>query len=114
MPVQDTQPQKTKKGSGPQWILFALVMGVLVLSSAAFFEPIAQSTQISQAEKTPLVTVDPASSGTITVTSTLEVQDLPPTAEEIGYTDGIIFCSTVLVLILLVGTLREIARQKNR
>jgi hypothetical protein len=48
------------------------------------------------------------------LTSTAEMEDLPPTPEEIGYTNGIIFCSTVLVLILLVGTLRETIRREGR
>jgi hypothetical protein len=48
------------------------------------------------------------------ITQTAEAETLPPTPEEIGYTDGIIFMSTLLILILLVGTLRETLRRKRR
>ena len=47
------------------------------------------------------------------LTQTAEVEALPPTPEEIGYTDGIIFMSTLLILILLLGTLREALWRKR-
>ena len=47
-----------------------------------------------------------------TTTETITM-DIPPTPDEIGYTDGIIFFATILVLILLVGTLREVIHRKG-
>ena len=52
--------------------------------------------------------------GDLEMTQTAEQDAQPPTPEEIGYTDGIIFMSTLLILILLVGTLRETLRRKGR
>ena len=37
----------------------------------------------------------------------------PATPEEIGSTDGIILWSAILILILLVGTLRELLYQET-
>jgi hypothetical protein len=94
--------------------LFILTLGVLVLSSLALIKPAPLKDQT--------LTSSPSdgtlSSGVVTpsavLTGTPEAELLPPTPEEIGYTDGIIFCSTVLVLILLVGTLRETMRREGR
>lgn len=113
MPIQERSSLPTKRGIGPQWILFTLVLGVLILSSVAFAMPIGQSTPLPAVSETPSATEDPVAGNVITITPSTEADALPPTAEEIGYTDGIIFCSTVLVLILLVGTLRETVRRKR-
>ncbi len=93
----------------PQWVLVMLVLGVLFLSSLAFSKPISQKRQDPTSVETQTKTVTGTPEATATAT-----EDEPPTPEEIGYTDGIIFCSTVLVLILLVGTLRETLRRKGR
>jgi hypothetical protein len=84
------------------WVLFILTLGVLVLSSLVFIKPISQNG--STLTPTPFEMM----------TATAEVKELPPTPDEIGYTDGIIFFSTILVLILLVGTLRETIRREGR
>jgi hypothetical protein len=86
-----------------------LVLGVSFLSSLAFSKPISQERQTPTAveTQTEMATGTPEAIATVT-------EEEPPTPEEIGYTDGIIFCSTVLVLILLVGTLRETLRRKGR
>ncbi len=83
--------------------MIGLVLGVLVLSILAFFSPVSQGWQ----ETTPTPTA-------YELTPTNETEAPPPTPEEIGYTDGIIFMSTLLILILLIGTLREILRRKGR
>lgn len=87
-----------------RWILIALVLGVLILSILAFISPISQGGR--EATLTP--------TDELGMTQTAEVDGLPPTPEEIGYTDGIIFMSTLLILILLVGTLRETLRRRGR
>jgi len=81
------------------WVLFILTLGVLVLSSLVFIKPISQNGS----------TLTPTPFEMMTAT-----EELPPTPDEIGYTDGIIFFSTILVLILLVGTLRETIRREGR
>lgn len=113
MAIDELDPQPKQPGIGPQWILLALVIGVMIITSVAFMQP------ISQAQVVPTPTLE-------VVDSTLEAATHenavptpsatptePPSAEEVGYTDGIILCSSVLVLILLVGTLRETLRRRN-
>jgi hypothetical protein len=100
-----------------RWILIVLVLGVFALLILAFISPVSQGGQGST--PTPSVVsgnsaVTPTPSGDLAMTQTAEVDELPPTPEEIGYTDGIIFMSTLLILILLVGTLRETLRRKGR
>ncbi len=94
-----TQPCQARLVS--RWVLLGLILSVVIFSSLAFTRPIAQNRQAATAtDESPPVATD-----SVQVSSTEE--EAPPTAEEIGYTDGIIFCSSILVLILLVGTLRE-------
>jgi hypothetical protein len=83
-----------------RWVLLGLILSVVIVSSLAFTRPIAQNRQAA----TEVVVTDSVMTETLEASST---EEAPPTPEEIGYTDGIIFCSSVLVLILLVGTLRE-------
>ena len=98
-----------------RWVLIALVLVVLVLSILAFISPISQGGQGST--PTPSVVSKTGAArptGDLEMTQTAEGDTLPPTPEEIGYTDGIIFMSTLLILILLVGTLRETLRRRGR
>lgn len=100
-------------GTKPQWVLVALVLVVMIIGSLAFFQPTAQGTS------TPAATITSVpAQGEVLSSTTPTPADEPvrpaPTQEEIGYTDGIIFCSSVLVLILLVGTLRETIRYRRR
>jgi len=109
---QDPRPQKR---SSLWWVLILLVLGVLALSILAFASPVSQGLQAATPSPTGLV--DPATGETtenLDVTQTAEAEALPPTPEEIGFTDGIIFMSTVLILILLLATLRETILRKNR
>ena len=99
---------------GNNWFILVLVVGVLILSSLAFIQP----TPTKAVESTPSPTASAfAEEGEMpTPTETIEgeVGEASPTPEEIEYTNGIIFCSSVLILILLVGTLRETVRRKGR
>lgn len=104
-----------RRRSNLRWVLIALVLGVLTLSILAFISPVSQVGQETSPSPTGLSDQE---TGTPTIvqdlTQTAEIEALPPTAEEIGYTDGIIFMSTLLILILLVATLRETLLRKGR
>ncbi len=113
MAMDELEPQTKKPGIGPQWILLALVVGVMIITSVAFMQP------ISKGNAAPTPTSDLAGYvvGDVTAENAAPTPSVtptePPSAEEVGYTDGIILCSSVLVLILLVGTLRETLRRRN-
>lgn len=113
MAIDELDPQPKKPGIGPQWILLALVIGVMIITSVAFMQPISRG----RSAPTPTVEMAGISLESETLVSTEPTPSPsptePPSAEEVGYTDGIILCSSVLVLILLVGTLRESLRRKN-
>lgn len=96
------------------WVLYALVIVVLLLSILAFNSPVSQSPQVTPELETIVPTDgDQAATDAARLTETLQAQVEPPTAEEIGFTDGIILWSTLLILILLVATLREFLRRKR-
>ena len=99
----------------PSWILYVLVVAVLLLSILAFISPICQNpveTTPSPTTQTTATDIEGETIPDVALTTTPEAYPLPPTPEEIGYTDGIIFLSTILILILLVATLREILYRK--
>ncbi|MDY6873739.1 MAG: hypothetical protein SVR81_07220 [Chloroflexota bacterium] len=109
LPQDPKQPQL-----GPYWILIALVIGVLILATLTFLRPIAGSgPNVTPADTTASLTPQGAAETEVTGELTPTATEAPPTPEDIGYTDGIIFCSSVLVLILLVGTLREVVRRRG-
>ena len=100
-------PVKEKKFRfNPQWILLIIVLGVIVLSVLALRSPVAERSNLLSPTSTPSPEVVEVG-GTPGDIDQTTPQRPPPTVEEIGNTNGIIFWSTVLVLILLVGTLRE-------
>ncbi len=113
MPLREIKPKPARRRFGPHWVLMALVLAVMILTSVAFIHP----------ERHMNATTTPASTASVTPGTdenelapdllVEETESLPPTPEEIGYTDGIIFCSSVLVLILLVATLREALWRKE-
>lgn len=107
--AENNHPIKEKKFRfKPQWILFIVVLGVVALSILAIRSPMAERSQRLALAVSPSSEVaevdDEATSDPSGLTTP---QKSPPTEEEIGNTNGIIFWSTLLVLILLVGTLRE-------
>lgn len=115
MADSELQPTPPNQNHGPQWYVVALIVLVLVVSTLIFIQPISNARTTADVEATASLT--PEMGGTTpegTLTTTDEAELLPPTPDEVGYTDGIIFCSTVLVLILLVGTLRETVHRKGR
>ena len=106
---ENNQPIKEKKFRfRPQWILFIIVLGVVVLSVLALRSPVAERSQILSPTSTPSPEAEDADTGdTLGEINQATPQPPPPTVEEIGNTNGIILWSTILVLILLVSTIRE-------
>ncbi len=113
MALEELPQEPEPRPIGPYWILIALVIGVLILATLAFLRPIAgdgpASTPVDTTASLTPEGMDTPEAGEQTVTVTAA----PPAPEDIGYTDGIIFCGSVLVLILLVGTLREVIRRRG-
>lgn len=95
----------------PHWTFFILLFGVLTLSTMAFFSPISQAASPTPTPSAAAITQVVSCTPEAQVTPTIELP--PPTPDEIGYTNGIIFWSTILILILLIGTLREILHKKK-
>ena len=96
------------------WILFVLVLAVVGLSILAFNSPVSQNPQNTTLSPTSRSTSEPGTATAEAVlTLTPEGTTLPPTPEEIGYTNGIILWSTILILILLAGTLRAALYRKG-
>lgn len=95
-----------------QWMLVALAAAVLTLSVLAFSSPVSQNSTL--ATPSPAGMTECTATAAAAQTQTAESEAAPPTPEEIGYTDGIIIMSTLLILILLVATLREALRRKAR
>ncbi|MBG0788349.1 MAG: hypothetical protein H0S79_24935 [Anaerolineaceae bacterium] len=112
MAMEELEPQPKKPGIGPQWILLALVLGVMIITSVAFMQPISSARTVATPTTSAAVTQEGAVTENVAPTPSVTPTE-PPSAEEVGYTDGIILCSSVLVLILLVGTLRETLRRRN-
>jgi hypothetical protein len=111
--IHENGQNRTRLGIGSQLILFTLIIGVVILAILTFTRPISQVERtITPCPTAIALTATAQPSGTAIVTTpTSEV--VPLTPEEIGYTDLIIFWSTVLVLILLVAVLRETILQKK-
>ena len=113
MAIDELEPQPKKPVIGPQWILLVLVIGVMIITSIAFMQPISRARAVpTPTGEMVSVTVEGATTENAAPTPSVTPTE-PPSAEEVGYTDGIILCSSVLVLILLVGTLRETLRRRN-
>lgn len=90
------------------WTLLVLVFIIVTLAFLAFRSPISQP--VGERVITITVTSAPTEDDVIGTPEpeviVLEPEDfLDP--DEIGHTDGIIFWSTVLMLIVVVATLRE-------
>lgn len=96
----------------PQYLIFLFSLIILLVFIVVFVRPVYPAPLDQTAEPTSSVsTITPQVSTDTEITPT--PTSLPPTPEEIGYTDGIIFWATALVIILLVGTLRETLRRRG-
>jgi hypothetical protein len=98
----------------PQWMLFGLFVVVILSLGLVFIHPTLvdviaiplsgqDSGNVQQSEQVAAPVAAPTPTG----------QTTPSTTEEIGSTDGIILWATVLVLILIIGTLRETLHRKG-
>lgn len=115
MPEKHEDMERQKLKFVKQLILYLFVLVVFGLSILAFSSPVSEG--LSQAESTATsAPIDQTSNPTeMAQTPTPDPEDMPPpTPEEIGYTDGIIIWSTILIIILLIGTLRETIRREGR
>jgi hypothetical protein len=97
------------------WMLVGMMVVVVVLAVLALRSPISQPT----GERVITLTVTSVSpEENLTGTPEPEAIVLQPEdfldPEEIGHTGNIIFWSTVLLLILLVGTFRETILRKKK
>jgi hypothetical protein len=107
------QPKPAEQNGSFKWGLVILIMSVLIVASFAFGRQESEETATASPTAALMESAETeaaAGNGTITETVT---PDVPPSPDEIGYTDGIIFFATVLVLILLVATLREVIHRKG-
>jgi len=113
MPGKKKKRWFPKIKSGINLLIMMLVIAVLIISSLTFLQTESmgawETTPSPEASPTVEASVTPADTGT----SEVELEEGPPTPMEIGYTDGIIFFSSVLILIVLVGTLRETIQHKG-
>jgi membrane protease YdiL (CAAX protease family) len=92
----------------PHGVFMILILGVILLSILALLQPPSEGIVFP----TPTVitqTPDPGQVENGTPTPEL----LPPSPEEVGSTSGIIVWGTLLVLIFLIGTLRETLYRKG-
>ena len=95
------------------WVLLVLLAVVLLLSILALNSPVSQRAEEATPSLTAEADIDQSAGTPDTATAYPAEGTLEPlTSEEIGTTDGIILWSTILILILLVGTLRELLYQK--
>ena len=108
-------PKNGKNFLKGYWVFFVLIFAVLTLSILTFNSPVSQdSRNTTPSPMTLSGDHQTTSTAEVAQTMTAETTLLPPTPEEIGYTNGIIFWSTILILILLVGTLREVLYRKQK
>ena len=95
-------------------MLVGMIVIILIIALLAFRSPISQPvgerTMIPSPDVTP--SADSLTQTPEPVVIILDPEDfLNP--EEIGHTDGIIFWSTILLLIVVVATLREAILRKK-
>lgn len=113
MPNNNQEANEKFWGSRLMWTLLVMIFVIVVLAFMAFRSPISQPI----GERVITVTVTPAlSDDELAATPEPEVIVLEPEdfldPDEIGHTDGIIFWSTVLLLIVVAATLRETILRK--
>ncbi len=113
--MEDSQPQPApaEPNGRFKWVLVILILSVLILASFAFGRPNGEPAATLSPTATLMRGVETVTALVSSTTTETVIPDIPPTPDEVGYTDGIIFFSTVLVLILLVATLREVIHRKG-
>lgn len=114
MPEDHANMEKPKFKFAKQWILCVFILGVFGLSILAFTTPVSQGMGQAASTATLAPTDQTTESTDPALTPTPDPEAVPPTPEEIGYTNGIIIWSTILMIILIIGTLRETVRREGR
>ncbi len=102
----------TKFKFEPQYFIVFFSLVILITFVIVFVRPVYPASLQTTTGPSIAAIVNPQSTSDNGVAPT--PTNLPPTPEEIGYTDGIILWATILVVILLVGTLRETLRRKGK
>lgn len=99
----------------PHSVLLLILLGVITLSIMACIQPILAQPEETQ---TPVLTETPSQMPLIETDTDMVAQTQqalpPPTPDEIGSTRGIIIWAAILILILLIGTLRETLHRKGK
>lgn len=114
MPEEHEAMERPKFKLVKEWILCVFVLGVFALSILAFISPVSEGLGQAESTATSVPTDSTLNPTEMAQTPTPDSEEMPPTPEEIGYTDGIIIWSTILIIILLIGTLRETTQREGR
>lgn len=101
-------PQPHNIWQGAVLILIVLTIVVIALMFIAWAMPSATNTILGRRSTITTIAVTEGSSETLSPTSEADALVLTE-PEDVGYGDGIIIASGVLLLILLAATFREIA-----
>ncbi|MCJ7623711.1 MAG: hypothetical protein MUO76_09425 [Anaerolineaceae bacterium] len=83
-----------------------IVLVVIVLSMAILAWVTPDASNVFAQNTTDTLENVELTATPIPILATEESQSI--SSEEVGYMDGVIFCGTILVLMLFLGTLREI------
>jgi hypothetical protein len=114
MTGQNEDLNETNAKTRLMWTLAVMLVVVLIIAVLVLRSPISQP--IGERTMVPTLATMPSEED-LSVTPEPEViilgQEDFLDPEEIGHTDGIIFWSTVLMLIVLIGTLRETILRKK-
>ena len=99
----------------PHYVFLILMLGVITLSIMAFIQPILVQPEETKAPVQTETLSEMQLTETASDVAAQTQQALPPpTPDEIGSTTGIIIWATILILILLIGTLRETLYRKGK
>jgi cbb3-type cytochrome oxidase subunit 3 len=104
-----------KRKFEPQYVLFFFSLMVLLIIVIAFARPVYPFPLQSTAQPSCTAAVQTGQTQTENgITPTPSPELIPPSPEEVGYTNGIIFWATILMFILFAATVREIWRRKAK
>jgi len=113
MAPSQPQPTPAEPNGRFKWGLVILILSVLILASFAFGHPNGEEAATASPTATLMTNAETGTALDSSTTTETVTPDIPPSPDEVGYTDGIIFFATILVLILLVATLREVIHRKG-
>lgn len=115
MPDREQVKKSFKLRFFPHGILLILILSVIFLSVMAFINPAAQDVTPTPSPFSTTSAADVQENATQSFEGAGTDEPVaPPSPEEVGSTDSIIIWSTVLILILIIGTLRETILHKDQ